>query len=127
MYEDMFRLFELRRKESGNFKKSLHSCSELHLEMTNFLEKFMKAYQGSTKFCQKAFLHFWMCCPNYLLKGGRDGASFLAVVTNAVRTSFSLHSAKESRTKRNDLVFLGFHAAKGLNVLLCIVSQCKGV
>ncbi|VDL79817.1 unnamed protein product [Nippostrongylus brasiliensis] len=45
--------FDNRRKHSDNFKKSLKdSCSERHLEMLEYLEKFMNAYPGTPKIAQ---------------------------------------------------------------------------
>ncbi|EYC09350.1 hypothetical protein Y032_0061g3293 [Ancylostoma ceylanicum] len=51
--DHIWRPFDIRRAESKNFKKSLEdSCSERHLEMLEFLEKFMHAYHGTPKIAQ---------------------------------------------------------------------------
>ncbi|KAK6028369.1 hypothetical protein OSTOST_05586 [Ostertagia ostertagi] len=48
-----YRPFDIRQKESSNFNKSLwQSCSELHLEMLDYTEKFMHAYPGTPKIAQ---------------------------------------------------------------------------
>ncbi|PIO75888.1 hypothetical protein TELCIR_02048 [Teladorsagia circumcincta] len=51
--DHIWRPFDLRQKESPNFKKSLwQSCSEPHLEMMDYMEKFMNAYPGTPKIAQ---------------------------------------------------------------------------
>ncbi|RCN44465.1 hypothetical protein ANCCAN_09532 [Ancylostoma caninum] len=48
-----WRPFDIRRAESVNFKKGLvESCSERHLEMLEYLEKFMHSYHGTPKIAQ---------------------------------------------------------------------------
>ncbi|PIO63162.1 hypothetical protein TELCIR_15253, partial [Teladorsagia circumcincta] len=45
--------FDLRARESKNFTKSLwQSCSEPHLEMMDYMEKFMHSYPGTPKIAQ---------------------------------------------------------------------------
>ncbi|EYC32501.1 hypothetical protein Y032_0003g1616 [Ancylostoma ceylanicum] len=51
--DHQWRPFDLRRKDSNKFKKSFEdSCSERHLEMLDYLEKFMHAYPGTPKVAQ---------------------------------------------------------------------------
>ncbi|KAK6746107.1 hypothetical protein RB195_012301 [Necator americanus] len=51
--DHVWRPFDLRRGDSTDFKKSLEeSCSERHLEMLEYLEKFMYAYPGVPKIAQ---------------------------------------------------------------------------
>ncbi|RCN41935.1 hypothetical protein ANCCAN_12095 [Ancylostoma caninum] len=50
--------FDLRRKDSKNLQRILDdSCSERHLEMLEYLEKFMHAYPGTPKIAQTWMTH----------------------------------------------------------------------
>ncbi|PIO77062.1 hypothetical protein TELCIR_00856 [Teladorsagia circumcincta] len=51
--DHIWRPFDLRARESKNFTKSLwQSCSEPHLEMMDYMEKFMHSYPGTPKIAQ---------------------------------------------------------------------------
>ncbi|KAE9414286.1 hypothetical protein Angca_000161, partial [Angiostrongylus cantonensis] len=51
--DHIWRPFELRIWKSDSLKKSFdESCSERHLEMMDYLEKFMRAYPGTPKVAQ---------------------------------------------------------------------------
>uniref|UniRef100_A0A7I4YDJ8 DUF229 domain containing protein n=1 Tax=Haemonchus contortus TaxID=6289 RepID=A0A7I4YDJ8_HAECO len=51
--DHLWRPFDIRSKESSNFKKSLwDSCSETHTEMLSYMEKFMNSYTGTPKIAQ---------------------------------------------------------------------------
>ncbi|KAK6027640.1 hypothetical protein OSTOST_06328, partial [Ostertagia ostertagi] len=58
--DHIWRPFDLRQKESSNFKKSLwQSCSEPHLEMLDYMEKFMNAYPGRPVKGRLKWLQIW--------------------------------------------------------------------
>uniref|UniRef100_A0A0K0DI06 Sulfatase domain-containing protein n=1 Tax=Angiostrongylus cantonensis TaxID=6313 RepID=A0A0K0DI06_ANGCA len=51
--DHIWRPFDILRGEGTTFKKSFKdSCSEPHLEMLDYLEKFMNSYTGTPKFAQ---------------------------------------------------------------------------
>ncbi|VDO39336.1 unnamed protein product, partial [Haemonchus placei] len=53
--DHMWRAFELRMGESRTLRRShIWHCSELHLEMMAYMEKFMQSYPGVPKIC-----HVW--------------------------------------------------------------------
>ncbi|KAK5980923.1 hypothetical protein GCK32_018015, partial [Trichostrongylus colubriformis] len=53
--DHMWRGFELRMGESRTLRRShIKHCSELHLEMLDYMEKFMRSYPGVPKIC-----HVW--------------------------------------------------------------------
>lgn len=60
---NLYRPFDLRRAQSKIFKKPLDdSCSERHLEMLEYLEKFMQAYPGeyNNKFSMRLSDNFYL-------------------------------------------------------------------
>ncbi|KAJ1345603.1 hypothetical protein KIN20_000176 [Parelaphostrongylus tenuis] len=51
--DHIWRPFDIRKNEGTDFNKSFEtSCSEPHLEMMDYLEKFMNAYVGTPKIAQ---------------------------------------------------------------------------